>query len=80
MNADSYLAIAGGLLFISGIASFVLDRRSERKTRWSFSVDGLIRFLGILGLVAVFCLGFGLLSWAISVVYWFVISSVAGSR
>jgi hypothetical protein len=80
MDTNDYLAIAGGIVVISGVASFVLDQRAGRKTHWKFSVDGLIRFLGVLGLIAVFCVAFGLVSWAISVVYWFVISSVAGSR
>lgn len=80
MDANSYLAIAGGLVITSGIANFFLDKRSGRKSPWKFSVDGLIRFLGILGLIAVFCIGFGLLSWMISEIYWFVIASVAGSR
>lgn len=78
---ENALAIVGGLVIVSGIANFFLDKQSgSRSDRKRFSVDGLVRFLGIVGMVALFCVAFGIASWLISLVYWFVIELVAGSR
>jgi hypothetical protein len=76
---DTALAAIGGMFFISMVASYWLDhRRPALRERKRFSVDGLIRFLGIVGLIAMICAAFGIGSWLVSLVYWFVIEGVFG--
>jgi hypothetical protein len=77
MDADSYLAIVGWLVIISCTAGYVVDNHTSFKfsTR-NFSVEGLIRFLGVIGIMILFCLAFTFGSWLISTIYWLVIEFV----
>lgn len=77
LSLDTYLSIIGGFFLISMIASFFLDERLDVTAVYrKFTVDKLIRFLGIVGLMAVICVGFGFGSWIFSYIYVTVIEWV----
>jgi hypothetical protein len=77
MSTDSILALIGGVFFVSMVASFWMDERPHPISALkNVSVDGLIRFIGIVGLMIIFCVGFGIASWLISALYWSAIEFV----
>jgi hypothetical protein len=77
MSFDTGLSIIGGLFLFLTIGAWLIDTGSSLfKRRKPLNVNNSIQTIGIAGAILWFCIAFGVVSWLVSVIYWFVIESV----